>query len=156
MMQLNDSVRQSIDQSVLCWLATSSTSGQPNVSPKEIFALYDQNELIIANIASPESMKNIETNPYASVSVLNIWTQKGHQLKGRARVITHKDDAFAPRAAILKKMTKGLFPFHAIFSLSIDRVKPILAPSYVFFPDTTEGQQIKAAMKTYGVQPIDD
>lgn len=39
------------ESSVLCWLATVSHTLVPNVSPKEIFTLWDDERLLIANIA---------------------------------------------------------------------------------------------------------
>ena len=52
-MKLTTEIKGYIDSSVLCWLATASTNGMPNVSPKEIFTYYDSNSIIVANIASP-------------------------------------------------------------------------------------------------------
>ena len=46
--------------SVLCWLATVDDHGMPNVSPKEIFCCHGERELLIANIASPQSVRNIK------------------------------------------------------------------------------------------------
>jgi predicted pyridoxine 5'-phosphate oxidase superfamily flavin-nucleotide-binding protein len=34
---ITDDVKKYIDQSVLCWLATSNAQNEPNVSPKEMF-----------------------------------------------------------------------------------------------------------------------
>ena len=47
------------DKSVLCWLSTASAEGIPNVSPKELFVFDENNMLLIANIASPQSIRNI-------------------------------------------------------------------------------------------------
>ncbi|MGP5019843.1 ANTAR domain-containing protein [Vreelandella alkaliphila] len=55
-------VRESVERSVLCWLATSDENGQPNVSPKEVFAVADSQNIVVANIASPRSAKNIRAN----------------------------------------------------------------------------------------------
>lgn len=41
-MIITNEIKKYIDQSVLCWLATVSTDGVPNVSPKEIFSYYEQ------------------------------------------------------------------------------------------------------------------
>jgi len=49
-----------LQRSVLCWLATVDAHGQPNVSPKEVFAAFDEKHLVIAHIASPLSVKNIQ------------------------------------------------------------------------------------------------
>ena len=55
-----------IDQSVLCWLATSDKDNFPNVSPKEMFTHFEDNKILIANIASPNSVANILENS-------NVW-----------------------------------------------------------------------------------
>jgi predicted pyridoxine 5'-phosphate oxidase superfamily flavin-nucleotide-binding protein len=51
-----------IQQSVLCWLATSNHKNEPNVSPKEIFTCSDDETFLIANVASPISTHNILEN----------------------------------------------------------------------------------------------
>lgn len=61
-MKLEKEIIKYINQSVLCWLATSSSENIPNVSPKEIFTHYE-NDIIVANIASPQTVKNIKENP---------------------------------------------------------------------------------------------
>lgn len=49
----NDDIRKRVQRSVLCWLATVDAQGQPNVSPKEVFALVGDNRLLIAPIVAP-------------------------------------------------------------------------------------------------------
>jgi predicted pyridoxine 5'-phosphate oxidase superfamily flavin-nucleotide-binding protein len=55
---LTDEVRQAARRSVLCWLATVDDHGQPNVSPKEVWAIADDQHVVVANIASPEPVLN--------------------------------------------------------------------------------------------------
>ncbi|MDA9893807.1 pyridoxamine 5'-phosphate oxidase family protein [Flavobacteriaceae bacterium] len=50
-------LKEAFDSIVLCWLATVSSQGEPNVSPKELFFVLDTETLLIANIASPQSLK---------------------------------------------------------------------------------------------------
>ncbi|MEL6483738.1 MAG: pyridoxamine 5'-phosphate oxidase family protein, partial [Bacteroidota bacterium] len=51
-MMLSSEVKQYIDQSVLCWLATTAMDHMPNVSHKEFFTFFDDEHLFIANMAS--------------------------------------------------------------------------------------------------------
>ncbi|MDA9639519.1 pyridoxamine 5'-phosphate oxidase family protein [SAR116 cluster bacterium] len=53
---LDQNVKDYIERSVLCWLATVD-GDQPSVSPKEIFTNYGDDTIMIANIASPQSIK---------------------------------------------------------------------------------------------------
>ncbi len=74
---LNQEVKKYIDKSVLCWLATSNEDNEPNVSPKEVFTYRDEKTLLIGDIASPNSVKNIKSNPIVCVSFVEIFVQKG-------------------------------------------------------------------------------
>ncbi len=140
-----------VAQSVLCWLATASAAGEPNVSPKEIFLLHADGTLLIANIASPGSLRNIQENPAVCVSFLDVLVQKGLQLKGTASVVSEEDDEFAELSEGLIALTGGKFPFRSIFRISPERSKPIISPRYRLFPDTTEEEQIRSAKEQYGV-----
>ena len=141
-----------IDRSVLCWLATSSKDNIPNVSPKEIFASYKEDHIIIANIASPKTVKNIKENPNVCVSFIDVLIQKGYQLKGRATILKKDDEDFEKAFEVLNKITEGLFPFSTITKIKIDSSKPILAPRYVFYKETTEEEQIISARNRYDIK----
>jgi predicted pyridoxine 5'-phosphate oxidase superfamily flavin-nucleotide-binding protein len=56
---LSPAVLSAANHSVPCRLATVDAHGRPSVSPKEIFAAIDAEHLVIANIASPASVRNI-------------------------------------------------------------------------------------------------
>ncbi len=143
-------IKESIDKSVLCWLATVSNENIPNVSPKEIFAYYGTDALIIANIASPRTVGNIEQNENVCVSFIDILVQKGFQIKGKAKIIGKTDPEFSEMEPILTEMTEGKFPFRTITKVTIEQVRPIIAPKYVLYPETTEKEQIESAKKAYG------
>ena len=142
-----------IQRSVLCWLATADAHGQPNVSPKEVFAAFDEQRLVIAHIASPISVKNIQQNPKVCVSLIDIFVQKGWKLIGTAQYVNARDEAFYAYAKPLLAMTGDKFKIQAVLVVWVDQAHEILAPSYRFYPDsTTEEGQMDAAMKAYGVR----
>jgi len=149
-MELTTEIKQYIDKSILCWLATVSSDNIPNVSPKEIFNYFGTDKIIIANIASPQTVKNIRHNENVCLSFIDILVQKGLQVKGKAKIVGKGDTDYAEMEKILIKMTSGNFPFSTITVITIAQVKPIVAPSYIFYPDTTEEQQIESAKKAYG------
>lgn len=149
-MKLSGEHKIVMDKSVLCWLATVAEDGMPNVSPKEIFT-YIENSIIIANIASPQTVSNIKAKAKASVciSFIDILVQKGFQVKGEAEVIEKSDDNFSEMEAVLLRMTAGKFPFASITKISPLQIKPIIAPRYMLYPDTTEKEQIERAKAAY-------
>lgn len=149
-MHLTKDIKDSIDKSVLCWLATASMDNIPNVSPKEIFDYYEPDSIIVANIASPQTVRNIKQNANVCVSFIDILVQKGFQVKGKAEIITKVHADFLEMEQKLTKMTEGKFPFSSITKINIESVKPIMAPKYILYPETTEEDQIKSAKKAYG------
>jgi len=150
-MELTREIKEFIDKSVLCWLATVSVENIPNVSPKEIFTYYETDKIIVANIASPQTVRNIKQNENVCVSFIDILVQKGFQIKGKAEIIGKKDSEFSEMEKILIEMTGGKFPFRTITKINIEQAKPIIAPKYVLYPKTTEKEQIESAKRAYGI-----
>ena len=143
---------QTLGSCVLCWLATTDADGQPNVSPKEVFAVVDEHLLVIAHIASPISVRNIQQNPKVCVSLIDIFVQKGWKLMGHAQYVNAREEAFHAHAKPLLAMAGDQFKIQGVMVVEVVQAHPIVAPSYRFYPDsTTESGQIEAAMKVYGV-----
>ena len=151
-MELTPEIKDYIDRSVLCWLATVSNENIPNVSPKEIFNYYEKNKIIVANIASPQTVRNIKQNENVCVSFVDILVQKGFQVKGKAKIIKKTDADFPEMEKILLEMTGGKFPFSTITEITIEMVKPIISPRYILYPETTEKEQIESAKKAYRIK----
>ena len=152
---LTPSIRESASRSVLCWLATVDESGQPNVSPKEIFAVVDSTHIAIANIASPTSVRNVKSNAHVCVSFIDVFVQKGYKVVGIARNVSQQDAEFSRWVAPLRAMAGPRFPIHSVILVQAVAVEPIVAPSYRLFADeTTEHSQVASAMRAYGVKPL--
>ncbi len=150
---LNPAVREAARRSVLCWLATVDADGQPNVSPKEVWAIVDDEHVVVAHIASPLSARNIAQQPLVCLSFVDVFVQKGFKLKGNAHAVCADEPAFSHWAAPLLAMVGQRFVIQSVIVIRITSVAPIVAPSYRFYPQvTTESSQIASAMKAYGVQ----
>ena len=152
---LSADVLKYIESSVLCWLATVDEHGAPNVSPKEIFAPYGDDTVLVANIASPGTIRNLRFNPKVCLGFVEVFVQKGFKLSGTARVVGPRDSDFPVLLAPLEAMTQGKFPIHSVISVRVERVAPIVAPSYRQFPGISEASQIDAGLKTYKVTRSD-
>lgn len=152
---LTHKVRKTMETSVLCWLATADSRGRPNVSPKEVFCAFDDRHLVIANIASPLSAKNIDENPHVCVSLVDILVQKGHKLVGSAINVRRRATGYERWLAPLRPVVADRFPVRSVFVVRVERVAEIVAPSYLLFPESTsESLQIEAAEAAYGVRRL--
>lgn len=152
---LDAEIKKSLNDSVLCWLATATPDGKPNVSPKEMFVSFGDDTVLIANIASPKSAANILENPSVCVSFVDVFRQKGFKLTGTGRIIESTDARYAVLLRELHKLGGEAFPVNNIIEVTVEASEPIIAPSYWLFPETTEQSQITSAMASYGVRPRD-
>ena len=151
---LTEQILKSIDASVLCWLATVSKYGTPNVSPKEIFCALNHTHMLIANIASPGSVRNIKANPKVCVSFVDVFEQRGFKLIGTAEIIRKNHDVYSEVYAPLYVLAGDAYPIASIILITVSDVEQINAPSYHLFPDTPFDERKSAAMQNYGVKPI--
>lgn len=149
---LTDEVREAARRSVLCWLATADDNGQPSVSPKEVWAIADEKHIVVANIASPGSAKNIRVNARVCLSFIDIFTQKGFKVIGAATELKPSAPDFPKWVGPLHTMLGDRFQIRSVFVVRATAVHRIVAPSYTFYPsETTEESQVQAALRTYGV-----
>jgi len=152
-MKVNDAFREDLGRSVLCWLATIGPEGAPNVSPKEIFALFDEETLVVADIASPNTVRNIQANPRVCVSFIDIFRQKGFKVEGEAAILPRGTPGFETFGRPLLAMAGSDFPVRNVIRIGIARVSRIWAPSYNLFPERAEEERMRSAYAAYGVEP---
>jgi len=149
---LSEDVLSAAKNSVLCWLATVDAKGQPNVSPKEIYVIFDDQHIVVANIASPKTAKNVEATGKVCLTFVDILVQKGFKVTGTAENVRLGNPAFATWAAPLLNMVGQRFPISSVIVVTAMAIEPVIAPSYRFYPAaTTEADQMQSALKSYGV-----
>lgn len=151
--RINQAMRTDIENSVLCWLATVDPSGTPNVTPKEIFSCHGDDRIVVADIASASTVRNIRSHPSVCVSFIDVFRQRGFKVVGLATIIEPGEADFPVIGADLLRMAGSDFPIRHLISIQIERVSRIWAPSYTLFPDRTEEERIQGAYETYGVAP---
>jgi predicted pyridoxine 5'-phosphate oxidase superfamily flavin-nucleotide-binding protein len=151
--KINDAVRTDIKNSVLCWLATVDRVGTPNVSPKEIFACFGDERIVVADIASANTVENLRSHPTACVSFIDIFRQRGFKVIGQASIISSDEDEFSIVGADLLRMAGADFPIRHVISIQIERISRIWAPSYRLLPDQTDEDRMRNAYDAYSVVP---
>lgn len=137
---------------MLCWLATRDSEGWPSVSPKEIFALQGDDRIVIADIASGNSVRNLRADPRVCVSFVDIFRQKGFKVYGRAEIHPAATPEACRLGADLFERAGSDYPVRHVIAVTAERVARVKAPSYTLYPDTTEAEMVAQAHATYGVQ----
>jgi predicted pyridoxine 5'-phosphate oxidase superfamily flavin-nucleotide-binding protein len=69
------------------WVATASSDGVPNVTPKGSLRLLDGEHLLFADLFSLKTRANLEQNPKVAVTVIEPGSPHGYQIKGTAAMI---------------------------------------------------------------------
>lgn len=143
-------LEDSLQHAVLCWLASVDDAGQPNVSPKEVFVMHE-GRLLIAEIASPQSLRNLRANPACCVSLIEIFRQRGHKLIGQAQILAPGDPGFDAAQGRLADIIGPAFRIRHVIAITIERVSEIRAPSYQRFPERSSAEHIRRTKARYGV-----
>ena len=71
----------------LGYVATVSSDGKPNISPKGTIIAWSDNLLAFANIRSPDTMENLQNNPFVEINVIDPLSRKGYLFTGTAKII---------------------------------------------------------------------
>ena len=148
---ITEEIAKSIGSSVLCWLATVSEDGLPNVSPKEAFLHDGEGKILVANIASPKTVRNIDQTKNVCLSFVNVFIQKGYKITGKAKVWNPGSVGYEDRLRKLISEIGETFPIISIIEIDPTETEEIIAPSYRLFPDSGPLDRIRESLSTYEV-----
>ena len=88
MSEITEDIKNFLDLQKLGYVATVSSDGSPNISPKGTIIGWSKNQLAFADIRSPDTMKNLKTNPNVEINVIDPLLRKGFLFKGFAKIIS--------------------------------------------------------------------
>lgn len=88
---LDSDAREFLLKQRLGYVATVSEDGTPNLSPKGTIFVWDDNHLVFANIRSPQTVKNIASNPSVEINVVDPISRRGYRFRGTAQVTDRGD-----------------------------------------------------------------
>ncbi|QDI88389.1 pyridoxamine 5'-phosphate oxidase family protein [Candidatus Nitrosopumilus sp. SW] len=128
MPEITDEIKEFLDLQKLGYVATVSSDGAPNISPKGTIMRWSKNQLAFADIRSPDTMKNLKTNPNVEINVIDPLLRKGFLFKGLAKIIQDVplyDD-------ILKHYRRNGIksPINSIVLVDITQISEVTSPLY--------------------------
>ena len=85
MVKIDDKIQELINTQ-LCYVATASLEGEPNVAPKKSIRVFDENTLFFAEWGGHQTFSNLENNPRVAVCVVSPDQKKAYKLVGRTTV----------------------------------------------------------------------
>jgi predicted pyridoxine 5'-phosphate oxidase superfamily flavin-nucleotide-binding protein len=81
-------MQQMVRDQRLGFVATVTADGRPNLSPKGTTLVLDDQHLMFADIASPNTVQNLVANPHVEINVVDPISRKGFRFKGTGAVYT--------------------------------------------------------------------
>ena len=77
MTEFDDEIRNFVNFQKLGYVATVSSDGSPNLSPKGTIVILDDSRLVFANIRSPQTVENLIKNPSIEINVIDPFSRMG-------------------------------------------------------------------------------
>ena len=102
MVKIPNDIREFIEEQGIFVVGTMGLNNLPNVSPR-IFFRVDENAIYWLDFFKHKSYKNIQINPWVTVSVFNKDDLKGFQFRGIVSYIENESVKLKIRESIIKK-----------------------------------------------------
>ena len=150
---ISNDMRRIVQATRLCFVATVDEDGTPNLSPKSSLMVYDDNHLVFANIASPNTIRNLHRNPAIEINAIDIFARRGYRFKGTANMMPPGNPEYDFVAEPFWAENGKQFPVHEIVKVEVTRAAPVLSPAYTFIKGLTEEDLREAYIGKYGLRP---
>jgi predicted pyridoxine 5'-phosphate oxidase superfamily flavin-nucleotide-binding protein len=105
----------------LAWVATASSTGNPNTTPKGTLKLLDSQHVCFADLFSGKTRHNLLENKQIAVTIADPQTGKGYQLKGTAELVD-SGPLFEVACKQVAEIQKGLPTPHAVVKITVEAV----------------------------------
>ena len=112
----------------LGYVATVGADGKPNISPKGTIIGWDSNKLAFADIRSPNTMKNLETNPNVEINVIDPLLRRGYLFRGQAQILRGNSTFDEILSHYRNNGIKS--PINAIVVVDVSAVSEVTSPLY--------------------------
>jgi predicted pyridoxine 5'-phosphate oxidase superfamily flavin-nucleotide-binding protein len=134
---LDDDMRAVLAAQRLCFAATVTPDGKPNLSPKGTIRAWDAQHLYFCDIASPGTRGNLASNPWIELNVVDGVSRRGYRFYGRATVHVG-DEVHRAAAARIAGEEGHEYPVQSVVLVALERAAPLVSPGYQFVKDEWE------------------
>ncbi|HEX2602275.1 MAG TPA: pyridoxamine 5'-phosphate oxidase family protein [Gemmatimonadaceae bacterium] len=139
MMKAVDSdMKAVIEATHLCFAATVTPDGRPNLSPKGTIRVWDDDHLFFLDIASPRTRANLQRTPWMELNVVEQLSRRGYRFFGRAEVHLIGSPIYAEALQRVFSDAEPAYPVSAVVLLEVERAEPLLSPAYWRVSDENE------------------
>ena len=125
---ITSEIKTFLNSQKLGYVATVSSDGKPNISPKGTIIAWSDNLLAFANIRSPDTVMNLQHNPFVEINVIDPLSRKGYLFTGTAKIIKNTPLYVEILNHYLANGIKS--PINSIVIVDISSVSEVTSPLY--------------------------
>ena len=125
---ISESLKNFLDRQKLGYVATVSENNIPNLSPKGTIIAWDDKTLAFADINSPNTIKNLESNPYLEINVVDPLLRRGYRFSGKGTVIRNGQKFEDILSHYRENGIKS--PIKSIVLVDVEKISQIVSPLY--------------------------
>jgi|TARA_B110001454_G_scaffold102201_1_gene96477 predicted pyridoxine 5'-phosphate oxidase superfamily flavin-nucleotide-binding protein len=125
---LTSEIKKFLDIQKLGYVATVSSDGKPNISPKGTIIAWSSTVLAFADIRSPDTMMNLQNNPFVEINVIDPLSRKGYLFSGTAKII--KDTSLYDDILIHYRNNGVQSQINSIVIITVSSVSIVTSPLY--------------------------
>jgi hypothetical protein len=140
-------MRAVIEAVHLCFAATVTPDGRPNLSPKGTIGVWDDTHLFFLDIASPGTRANLAHSPWMELNVVEQLSRRGYRFSGTATVCAKGSPDYDEAVRRVYGEATPTYPVSAVVLLSIERAAPLFSPAYWRVLDENEVREIWRARR---------
>lgn len=125
---ITQEIKDFLNLQKLGYVATVTSEGKPNISPKGTIIGWDSQTLAFADIRSPDTMKNLKENPNVELNVIDPLLRKGFLFEGQARLI--QDGTLYDEILNHYRQNGIKSPINSIVLVAVSNVSDVTSPLY--------------------------
>jgi predicted pyridoxine 5'-phosphate oxidase superfamily flavin-nucleotide-binding protein len=118
----------------LCFAATVTPEGRPNLSPKGSIRVFDERHLFFLDLASPGTVRNLRSSPWIELNVVDPISRRGYRFRGRATL--HAGDEVHAAALARIAADEGVaYAAERVVLVEVEEIGALWSPAYDHTPD---------------------
>jgi predicted pyridoxine 5'-phosphate oxidase superfamily flavin-nucleotide-binding protein len=125
---ITSEIKNFLDVQKLGYVATVSSDGKPNISPKGTIIAWSSTILAFADIRSPDTLLNLQNNPFVEINVIDPLSRKGYLFSGTAKII--KDTPLYDDILTHYRNNGVQSPINSIVIVDVSSVSTVTSPLY--------------------------
>jgi len=126
---LTADMRAVIRSAHLCFAATVTPEGLPNLSPKGTIRIWDDHRVFFLDIASPGTRANLAVHPWMELNVVDQLSRRGYRFFGHS-TLHASGEIFERAVRIVVGDEKARYPVQSVVLLEVHRAAPLISPGY--------------------------